>query len=233
MYVPYGAQLTHFPDDPLVDQPMTLAFGEINEKALLVGYGNRGLVVSGYVFNGEADEFGSDDAIDDFGFDLNYAPPKNRPVDLFTGISYVSDIAEGLGGVLHDGFVHDNVDAYAIYLHLGFKNLFFDAEFMTAMDRFANGELSGPEAEKPSVWNMEFGFIWNWGKNLEIVFKYAGSDETGGLGYAEDRYGICLNQELFDSVVGSVAYYRDDFHRDDIDDRDSRDVLFGQLQIAF
>lgn len=31
MYVPFGAQLTHFPDDPLIDQPLTLAFGETNE----------------------------------------------------------------------------------------------------------------------------------------------------------------------------------------------------------
>ena len=36
-YVPYGALLTHFPDDPLVDLPVTLTFGEISERALLVG----------------------------------------------------------------------------------------------------------------------------------------------------------------------------------------------------
>ncbi len=233
MYVPYGAILTHFPDDPLVDQPMTLAFGEMSEKAVLVGYENSGINVSGYVFNGEVDESGSDNTIEDFGFDVNYTGPEDSAVELFTGLSYISNIAEGLGGVLHDATVEDYVGGLAAYLHLGFQDLFFDAEYMAALDEFATGELGGADADEPSVWNIEAGYNWNWGKNLEIALKYAGSDETGALGFSESRYGICLNQEIFDGVVGSVAYFRDDFHSDDTDGRDDRDVLCGQVAIEF
>ncbi len=233
MYVPYGALLTHFPDAPLVDVPITLAFGEISEKAVLVGYEHSGLSVSGYVFNGEVDESANDNTIDDFGFDVNYSSPEDSPVKIFAGLSYISNVAEGLGGELHDTIVSDYIDGIAGYLHLGFCEMFLDAEYMTSLDEFAVGELSATSSggEEPSAWNIETGYNWNWGKNLEIALKYAGSDDTAALGYPEKRWGLAFNQEIFNGITGSVAYYRDDFHSGDT--RDDRDVLCGQVAVEF
>jgi len=76
MYVPFGALLTHFPDDPLVDQPMTLLFGETSEKAVLVGLEHSGFAVCGYAFNGDLDESTEDNTIETFGFDANYTAPE-------------------------------------------------------------------------------------------------------------------------------------------------------------
>ncbi len=240
MYVPFGALLTHLPDDPLVDQPMALLLGETGEKAVLVGFEQKGLNVSSYVFNGDMDESSSGDTIEDFGFDVNYTVPEGHPFELFAGVSYISNIADsdGLTDHLDENAVtalEDYVDGFAAYLHLVFNDVFFAAEYMTALDEFSATEIatgSGAGAE-PSVWNLETGYNWNWGKNLEIVFKYAGSDETENLGLPDKRFGIGFNQEIFENVTGSVAYFRDKFHTDDIDERDKRDFVCGQLAVEF
>jgi hypothetical protein len=245
MYVPFGAILTHLPDDPLVEQPMTLLFGETSEKAVLLGYQQNGFNVSGYVFNGDMDEYGSDNTIGDFGFDITYTAPEGNILELLTGVSYMSDIAEsdGLSDYITSDdhpigpleYIDDPVDGFAAYLHLGINEIFFDAEYMTALSEFDPTEiaLGGDNGARPSVLNIETGYNWNWGKNLEIVLKYEGSHETGALGYPHRRYGIGFNQEIMDSLTGSVAYFRDRFHSDDAQGRDDRDILCSQISVEF
>ena len=121
------------------------------------------------------------------------------------------------------------------YLHVGYANFFFDAEYMAALDNFAPFEIvtvTGQGAQ-PRVWNFEFGYNWDWGKNLEIALKYEGSDESEALGFPERRYGIGFNQTVFDGVVASLGYFRDDYHEGDADGRDKRDIVFGQLAVEF
>ena len=267
MFVPFGALLTHFPDDPLVHAPLTLLMGETSEKALLLGVEYEGFSVCGYVFNGDMDETGEDQTVESYGFDANYLVQDLDGVDILIGASYISNIADsdgltdGVGqrttysGALVDGVwdanaiqriekaddINDYVDGFDAYLHLGYADFFFDAEYMTALDEFEGNELAtggptgaaGAEGAEPEVWNFEVGYNYNWGKNLEIVLKYAGSDEADQLGYPEERYGICLNQELFDSVIVSLAYLNDDFEDNDVDNRDDRDVVFAQIAIEF
>lgn len=245
MYVPFGAILTHLPDDPLVEQPMTLLFGETSEKAVLLGYQQNGFNVSGYVFNGDMDENGSDNTIGDFGFDIKYTAPEGNILDLFAGVSYMYDITEsdGLSGYITSDdhpagpleYIDDPVDGFAAYLHLGIDEIFFDAEYMTALSEFDPTEitLGGVRGARPSVVNVEAGYNWNWGKNLEIVLKYEGSHETEALGYPHRRYGIGFNQEIMDSLTGAVAYFRDRFHSDDAQGRDDRDILCGEISVEF
>ena len=84
------------------------------------------------------------------------------------------------------------------------------------------------------VWNVEAGYNLDWGKNLEIVLKYAASDEAEVGGLPETRYGLCLNQDIFEDVVVSLGYLYDEFDEDeDLDGRDSRNLAFAQLAIEF
>ncbi len=239
MYVPFGALLTHLPDDPAVDQPMTLMMGETSEKALLTGFEKSGISFAGYAYNGDMDEAG-DNQIEGYGFDFNYSLSDRDPFELLIGASYISNIADsdGLTDYLHSEGVdtlNDYIEGIAAYMHLGIGQFFFDAEYMTALDEFDPAEIAlrdGRGAE-PAVWNMETGYNWNWGKNLEIVLKYAGSDETEALGFPEDRYGIGFNQEIYDGVTGSVAVYKDDYHRGDVDNRDDGYTAVGQIAVEF
>ena len=257
MFVPFGALLEHFPDDPLIDAPLTLCLGEINEKALLIGAELEGFTVSAYVFNGDVEEAGGgDNVIESYGFDANYAfEDETQDLDMLVGASYISNIADsdGIEGMLdedlvvevdgysltiaHDGEIKNYTPGAAVYFHVGYQDFFFDAEYMTATEEFGHGELltgrTGNAGAKPEVWNIEVGYNYNWWRNLEITLKVAGSDDCEGLGFPRERYGINFNQEIFDDTVFSVGYMYDYYDKDDHADRNSQDLVFSQIAVEF
>jgi len=240
MYVPFGALLTHFPDDPLIDQPLTLVMGETREKAGLIGLGYRGFSISGYIFNGDLDETEGESHVEHFGLDARYDFTDERGMEIMVGASYISNIADsdGLTGELQAlgvNSIRDYVGGFDFYLHVDYADFFFDVEYMTATADFEPIELATwrGDGAQPAVWNFEAGFNWDWGKNLEIAFKYAGSEEAENLGFPEDRYGIAFNQTVFEGVVASLAFLHDRFDENDRDGRDDRNVLFGQIAVEF
>ena len=68
-----------------------------------------------------------------------------------------------------------------------------------------------------------------------MAFKYAGSDEAEGLEIPETRFGVALNQEIFDNTILSVGYLNDKFETDifDIGTEDKRQTFFSQIAIEF
>ena len=116
-------------------------------------------------------------------------------------------------------------------------DFFLDVEYMTALDEFEPTEfwtgVGAVEGARPAVWNIEFGHNFDWAKGLEIALKYAGSDESDALGFPEERYGICFNKVIFDGVIASLAYLNDQYEKTDVDGRDERDIVFGQIAIEF
>ena len=236
MYVPFGARLTHFPDDMGIDSPLTLLLGETLEKAVLIGAEYAGFTVSAYTFNGDVEEAGGgDNVIETYGFDANYAfEDEDLGLDLLVGGSYISNIADSdwTEEVLdhYDLEIDDYAEGAAAYLHVGYQGLFVEAEYMAAVDHV---NVEGEDLGKPTVWNIEAGYNYNWWRNLEIALQYAGSDDCGSLRLPRDRYGINFNQEVFDNTVLSVGYMYDEYATDDDLDRNTRDLIFGQLAIEF
>ena len=241
MYVPFGALLTHFPDDPLMDVPLTLLLGETREKAVLLGVEHQGFSLSGYLFNGDMDETGQDDQIESYGLDAHYSSGDEGVYEILIGASYISNVADsdGLEGALKErpvpvDTIEEYIGGFDVYLHVGYADFFFDAEYMTATDSFTPTELATDgKGAQPAVWNLEFGYNLDWGRNLEIALKYAGSDESGALGFPEGRYGIALNQEVLEGAIVSLAFLNDDYADDDVDGRDDRNVIYGQIAIEF
>ena len=196
--------------------------------------------VSGYAFNGDFHETEGENHIEHFGIDAHYNFTGDRDWEIMVGASYISNISDsdGLTGELQDlgvNSIRDYVGGFDSYLHIGYDNFFFDAEYMTATEDFEPAELATwrGDGAQPAVWNLEAGYNWDWGKNLEIAFKYAGSDESENLGFPEDRYGLALNQTIWDGVIVSLAYLHDEFEINDRDGRNERDVVLGQLAIEF
>ena len=76
---------------------------------------------------------------------------------------------------------------------------------------------------------------YDWWRNLEVAFKYAGSDEAEGLGIPQTRYGVALNQEIFDNTILSMGYLHDTFDDDLLDNgtKDTRHSLFTQIAVEF
>lgn len=242
MYVPFGALLTHFPDDPAMDVPLTLIMGETNEKAALLGVEVEGFGASVYGFNGDIDEVGEDNKIDTYGADAHYALEHEEGLDLLVGVSYISNIldSDNLQDAMKEhGYpqIVDYIAAYDAYLHVGFAGFFFDAEYMRSLDDIKQIDyptlpLTKSKSE-PTVANFEAGYNLDWGRNLEIVLKYVYTKQAGILGFPDDRYGICLNQDIWDHVVVSLAYLYDDYDRTDIDTKDKRNTVYAQLAIEF
>ena len=236
MYVPFGARLTHFPDDMGIDSPLTLLLGETLEKAVLIGAEYAGFTVSAYTFNGDVEEAGGgDNVIETYGFDANYAfEDEDLGLDLLVGGSYISNIADSdwTEEVLdhYDLEIDDYAEGADAYLHVGYQGFFVEAEYMAAVDHV---NVEGEDLGKPTVWNIEAGYNYNWWRNLEIALQYAGSDDCGSLRLPRDRYGINFNQEIFDNTVLSVGYMYDEYATDDDLDRNTRDLIFGQLAIEF
>ncbi|MGB9497815.1 MAG: LbtU family siderophore porin [Dissulfuribacterales bacterium] len=236
MYVPFGALLTHFPDDMGIDSPLTLLLGETLEKALVIGAEYAGFTVSAYTFNGDVEEAGGgDNVIETYGFDANYAfEDEDLGLDLLVGGSYISNIADSdwIEEIMHHhgADIVDYAGGAAAYLHVGFQGLFVEAEYMAAVDHV---NVEGEDLGKPTVWNIEAGYNYNWWRNLEIALQYAGSDDCGSLRLPRDRYGINFNQEIFDNTILSVGYMYDEYATDDDLDRNTRDLIFGQLAIEF
>lgn len=241
-YVPYGALLTHFPDDPLVDVPVTLTFGEISERALLAGYASNGWNLAAYAFNGSVKETGDDEnQIDTYGADVNYTyESESDGLGLMVGASYLSNLADtdGISDVVPDT-LQSSIGSMAAYLASTWQVLFLDVEYMSALDRFEATELATKDGNgaEPAVWNVEFGFNYDWGweRDLEVAFKYAGSDEAEGLEIPETRFGVALNQEVFDNTILSVGYLNDKFGDNILANgsEDKRQTLFSQLAVEF
>jgi hypothetical protein len=241
IYVPYGALLTHFPDAPLIDSPVTLTFGEINEKALLVGFETGGFGLAAYAFNGDVEEDGDDEnQIDSYGLDANYTYEREADaLMLMVGASYLSNLADtdGISDALPSDKLQDTVAGWAAYFSSAWGMFFFDAEYLAALDDFDAAELAtdGGAGAEPAVWNFEAGFNYDWWRNLEVAFKYAGSDEAEGLVIPGTRFGVALNQEIFDHTVLSVGYLNDEFDADLLDNgtEDKRNTVFSQIAIEF
>ncbi|MFP3871228.1 MAG: LbtU family siderophore porin [Syntrophobacteria bacterium] len=241
MYVPFGALYTHFPDDPLVDLPLTLVLGETREEALLVGFEYRGASVSAYAFNEDLDKADehSHSHIESYGFDAHYtwAAEKEGGLAWTVGASYISNIADsdGVTDVLKEKGIEeleDYVGGFDVYLHLELAGAFFLAEYMSATEEFDPAELEEDgDGARPAVWNFEAGYNWNWWRNLEICLKYAGSDEGVALGLPEHRTGLNFNQELYDGVVFSLGYLYDHYEDYGPEDRDHRNLVFGQVAL--
>ena len=254
IYVPFGGLFTYFPDDPLIDSPLTLLLGETNEKAAVLQYSNGGLFISTYVFNGDVEEEGEDEnRIESYGFDINfkygfdfsqlnfykrgekYQHKEEACVDFIVGASYISNLADSdyVSDMIGDT-VDDYVGGMDFYLHMEHCGLFLEAEYMGATEAFSEEVLSsGHTGARPYVWNLEAGFTYNWWKELEIAFKWAGSHDTEGLALPESRFGINFNQTLFEGVTFSLGYLHDEYHDHDVESRDDRDLMYGQMAVEF
>lgn len=238
LYLPYGRLYTRFPDDPFVNLPVTLEYGETRDSAALLGVSKYGFTLEGYVFNGEL-LASKEHHFNDFGFDASYSI-SNGDYNLEIGGSYISlldawNFQDSVGAFLEEMGKEEldhEVGGFATYLSVEYKNAFLTGEFMTTDRAFAPDELprwNGGGAH-PQVWNIETGYNFEnaFPKPVELVFKYAGSKDCEALGlFAGDffdpsnvldeevtiipknRWGACLNVGIAPYTTYSLAYAYD------------------------
>ena len=219
--VPFGVFNSHFISDPI-----TLEIGEINEGAVALGYTNDYFDVALSVFNGDIDETGSDNVIENFVASVAFTPPL--PFDdssISFGVSYASSIAEA--GGLEDEFtaIEDYVDALSAFVSASYKNLTFEAEYAGAIDEFQVGELITERESKPMACNFELAYAVN--DKLEVAGRYEFSDDLWDL-FPEEQYGPVVSYSLFENTTLAVEYLHGEYGNGD-----TRDLVTAQLAIEF
>ncbi len=217
-YVPFG----HF-ESVFISDPLTLELGETNESAVLAGYTAAGFDLSAGVFNGDINETGKDDHIDDCFASATARLPDNAlaGVKADAGISYISNIADsdGLSDILSEDTpndqttgIDDKVAGLSAYVHATIiERIFFTAEYAGALDAFAAGELAAGALE-PKTWNTELAYVFE--SDCGLGVKYEGTDDSKNL-LAETRYGaLAFCHPLADTYLG-LELLRERFENDD------------------
>ncbi|MDY6790004.1 MAG: LbtU family siderophore porin [Thermodesulfobacteriota bacterium] len=229
MYVPFGNFESH-----MISDPITLELGETRESAVVVGFATDWLDISAGVFNGDIDETGEDNKIESYVAGAVFTLPENTVSGfaLSAGASYISNIgdSDSLQEDIAAGpvTVRDYVAGYSAFISISALDRFFlNAEYLTADDEFAAGELSfdGGRKFKPSTWYAELavGVI----DDLEISARYEASDDGGDF-LPEKRYGGAITYGLFENTSLGLEYLHGEFKNDD-----ETDVVTAQLAIEF
>ena len=229
-YLPFGAYHSHFISDPL-----TLALGETRATALQLGYQPDLVTLSAFAFNGAADQAGSEDHLSDWGVSLTVTPLAG----LELGSSYLSDLADSNAALLAAPYAR-RVAGWSAFLHLAHGPLFFEAEYLAAVQAFAAGDLDGDgddSGDRPQAWNLECAFRPS--ENVELALRYGGSDEFAGQ--PQQQYGASVSWSPWQHTTLALEYLRGEFDQAFAGDlasssaspADSRNLITAQLAYEF
>lgn len=230
-YVPFGSFETS-----MVSDPMTLEIGETRETAILAGMSFGPASGGLYVFNGENQEVGKRDDIDNWGAVLGYES------DHFTAsVGYINDIGEsdGLEAYLDDNVgnrTQDKVSGWSIggmYTHGRFTLI---GEYVAATEDFDVVDIAfdGSGAEV-SAWNLELDTEFTLlGKDAVFAIAYQGTDEAVELELPEDRYMAALSVNIFDNTLMAFEWAHDeDYGVSDGGSGDDTNIFTAYLGVEF
>lgn len=231
-YYPFGRReaYTHFPDDPFINLPITLYFGELQDPGLILGFTHQipgmpghSLTVEGYVYKpwqyacGPYEGIETTHHADSFGFDVHYNV-EIEDITFEIGGSWTSNIAasSGIKDVFADSdpevYIDSKIDAIAAYMSGEYKNFYFTAEYMQSVEPlrwYYEGKLVGfPDVDghfaHPHLWTVEVGAgieeYLGLPTPVELMFRYAGSLE------AQPIYGIPRNRWATGLNIGIHDY---------------------------
>ncbi len=211
LYVPFGHFESHFISDPL-----TLTLGETNDTAVVAGYANDTVELNAGVLRGKVKETGKSDHIDTAVASATLTlPPSEKGLNMSGGLSYLSNLAtsDGLAEITTTGNeVAHTVDGISAFLSLSYADRFFlDAEYLGALDDFAEGDFEFTDAKtrRPRAWNVEAAARLI--DRMEFALRYGGSDEGGEEFLAENEYGGALLYNIFDKTNLTVEYLFQEF----------------------
>ena len=234
-YVPFGSF-----ESNMISDPLTLEIGETHETALEVGYETAGFYCAAYVFNGDLDEEGEDNDIDNFGLNAGFATETDG-MSLDVGIGYINNLfdSDGLNDIL-DGQMEDAENEFALNEYVGgvalhavlnFGPVTVIGEYVGATDdpEWKHAEAgTTEEGDKPSAWNAEVGYTFEiTGKESVVGIAYQGTDNMAD-DLPETRVVGAIAVGILENTTLAFEYLHDEFESDD-----EADVITAQLAIEF
>ena len=222
-YVPFSPFYSH-----MISDPMTLELGETRETAVLGGYRTNLVAVELFVFNGDAEEEGGEDHINDYGVHLTVYPTPGLEV----GVGYLSDLADSDAELLENEEYQSRTGGASAYFVWEFSDYGLSAEYVGATEDFdaedldMNGDGSG---DRPMAWNTEFA--WYPQSFLEFAVRVEGSDEY--YDQPELQYGAKVGWSPMEHLSLALEYLHGEFDKDFSDDLDKRELVVTQLALEF
>jgi hypothetical protein len=243
MYVPFG----NFSSN-MISDPLTLEIGETNESTVEAGMRMGDFYALAYVFNGDVDEAGDDNHIDNFGAQVGYALEQDN-FSLDASISYINNLvdSDGWEGELDDFEAELDLDEYVggLGMHAVVEAGAFNiiGEYILALDdpEYVVG-TSVEERDAIEVWNLEVGYAFTlFNKEALVGVAYQGSNNGDSFmpeGYAstdedldfipKDRYMFTIGAEILPYTSLALEYLHDEY-----EDDDSADIVTAQLALEF
>jgi len=260
LYHPFGKreEYTHFPDDPFINLPLTLYFGEIWDPGVIIGYtqdfGPSNITLEGFAVYADVSDSEENRQVDTFGFNLCYNI-STEDYSFEIGGSWINNVLDSSGfkdyfdeeGAWDGEFsTEKDIDGVAVYASGEYRGLYFTAEYMTATSTLERQGLIGRSGEKgarPRVWGVEVGAaLENYvplPKPVEVMFRYEGSlDAQEIYEIPRNRYAVGANIGLHDYLTWSLAYAYNDYNEgygggDPTGNPTNGSLFFTQMAIEF
>ena len=262
MYYPFGKreEYTHFPDEPLVNLPFTMYFGEIWDPGAVVGFtkeipGMGSLTLEGFAVYAKVTD--SDNRqVDTYGFNVCYNLEKGD-YKFEIGASYTNNALDSTGYKMYKTGLEDyeradfwtihterDIDAIATYGSIECGGCYLTAEYMGVVQPLKDEiSRSGKLGARPRVWGVEVGTaLENYlplPKPVEVMFRYEGSlDAQEIYDIPRNRYAIGANIGLHEYLTWSLAYAYNDYNEgygggDPTGHETNSSLFFTQLGIKF
>ena len=207
--------------------PLTKEAFETKEDALMAGFESNGFYANAYVFNGETNEGGGDDTIEQFGGNLGYRL-DNEEMAVGTSIDFISSVfdSDGLTDGFPDSLESDYTPGLAVHAIFGIRGFGIIGEFITALN-----EVDGVE---PKAWQIE-GFFETEVAGHELIFSlgYSATEELGSI-LPKSRIAASLGVDLFDGLGVTFEYLHDkDYEESDGGTDETADAFTTQLAYEF
>lgn len=208
--MPFGGFDTNMSSDPV-----TKDLGETKEAAVLVGAAWEGFTVEGYLYNGDSQQTGDDNEIDQFGLAVGYGGEFSG-VSVAVGAGYISNIADSdgltdaLGG--NATALGDYIGGLEAHGSIGYQGFALLGGYMKAADSFQTGEVNfnGIGAE-PAAWNLEAAYTMPiLDKETTFAATIQGTDEALALGLPESRYGGAVTVGVMENTAVTAEYLHDE-----------------------
>ncbi len=227
MYVPFGRYATSS-----VTLPLTVALGQTNARAALLGVSYDGFYGSAYGFRGDSDVDST--GINQWGLNAGYRY-SCEGLSLGLGAGYIANIADATGMQLtgyarqdeFGGFgvrpgtevLEHRVPAYDIHAELGYASFGFNVEYIATTRHFAEADMSlNGFGAKPSALHVEGNYKFDiCAFPSAFALAYGHTEDALALNLPKNSFVATFNTSLWKNTIQSIEYRYDmNYHSDDV-----------------